>query len=335
MLGFCKSLVAATFRPRSKMAEFIPKTEGKFSGPWLLDRAALGALDDIIKEQWSRLEAYRQREIDAKVLALAPYAGVNPDLEQIRERARSDYSGDSRRITLTVASGHGIRVASFREAMDDVSCQTQRITKITVTLNCGGISGDIVVPTADFSQSLSIIALPEASEPAVELFIKLNRWADDYKPHWLRKLRGLAPPLIWMLALLIVIAVLVIGMVTGSYSETEPLNESIRALVAKGIKPEDYGHALELLLRLSPVYPKQFIMHYAKWMPVAAAAIAIIAALLSVQARTAFELGSGSRSVQRQKTYDSFLRWTIPAFFFVDVLAAIFAAGLLRYLGLS
>jgi hypothetical protein len=315
------------------MAEFVRKTESKFSGPWLLDRAALGALDDIIEEQWSRLVAYQKREIDAQVLALAPYAGVDPDLEQIRERMRSDYSGDSRRITLTMASGHGIRVDSFREAMDDVSCQEHQITRVKVTLNCGGISGDIVVPTADFSQSLSVIALPEASEQAVELFIKLNRWADDYRPHWLRKLRGLAPPLIWVLALLIVIAVLVIGIVTGSYSETDPLNESIRALVAKGIKPEDYGRALELLLRLSPVYPKQFVMHYAKWMPVVAAAIGLIAALLSVQARTAFELGKGSGSVRRQKAYDSFLRWAIPTFLISGVFASMVAAGLLKYLG--
>ena len=34
---------------------------------WLLDKAAFDALDEIIDEQWARLEAHRKRRIDNAV----------------------------------------------------------------------------------------------------------------------------------------------------------------------------------------------------------------------------------------------------------------------------
>ena len=51
----------------SAMTQMIRKTESKFPGLWILDRAALFALDEIIDEQWSRLEAHKKDEIEAAV----------------------------------------------------------------------------------------------------------------------------------------------------------------------------------------------------------------------------------------------------------------------------
>ena len=40
---------------------------------------------------------------------------------------------------------------------------------------------------------LSLVTLPEASEQADELFVRLNRWSEEYKPDWFRRLHG-SPP---------------------------------------------------------------------------------------------------------------------------------------------
>jgi hypothetical protein len=233
----------------SAMAEMIRKTESKLPGPWLLDRAALLALDDIIDEQWSRLEAYKEGQIDYAVRTEQLARGEG-DLGALRERAQQDsrYSGDDRTIMLTLTSGNKIRVKSFREALDDVKCQGHEITKMEVKLYCGGIRGDLVVPSADMSQALSLITLPEASEQADELFVRLNWWAEEYKPDWLRKIRGIPFFLIWVGSLIAFALVLLMGEITGTVSETSTLRQAVRELVAKGVKPEDYGQALELLL---------------------------------------------------------------------------------------
>jgi hypothetical protein len=104
---------------------------------------------------------------------------------------------------------------------------------------------------------------------------------------------------------------------------TDTLGEAVRNLVAKGVKPEDYGRALELLLRLSPVYPKQYgALNLPAWLVGVSTTMALIATLLSFQARTAFEIGKGAESVLRQKRYEWFLRKAIPAFFIFGVLAS-------------
>jgi hypothetical protein len=296
------------------MAEVIRKTEAKFPGPWLLDRAALAALDEIIEEQWSRLESYKEWEIEL--------ADVD---NEIRQRAHQDsrYSGDGRAITLTLKSGNKIRVNSFVEAMNDANCQEHEIAKVEVKLYCGGVRGDFVIPTAGVGQGLSLVTLPEASEQAAELFVRLNRWAEQYKPDWLRQIRGLGFPFALIIALFGILILLMIGSITGSVTETNTLTDAIRDLVAKGVKPEDYGRALELLLRQSAAFPKQpGITNLPVWFDVAAAAIAIIAGLLSLPARTAFEIGKGAANVLRQKRYDWFLRTAIPTFFILGVAAS-------------
>jgi hypothetical protein len=326
------------------MAEMIRKKESKLPGPWLLDRAALAALDEIIDEQWSRLEAHKKGQIEDAVQAeqdgvrkSGPNPGSNEgacDVDsEIERRAKQDsrYSGDGRTVVLTLASGNKIRVNSFREAINDVSCQEHEIAKVEVKLYCGGIRGDLVVPTADISQGLSLVALPEASEQADELFVRLNGWAEQYKPDLLRRIRGMGPIFAWVIALMALAVILVILLMTGVAAETNSLTDAVRDLVAKGVKPEDYGRALELLLRESPGYPKQNgVLTVPAWFNVAAIILAAIAALLSFQARTAFDIGKGAASVLRQRRYDWFLRKAIPAFFIVGVLRSAVGSWILE-----
>jgi hypothetical protein len=68
------------------------------------------------------------------------------------------------------------------------------------------------------------------------------------------------------------------------------------------------------------------------WFGIATAAIALIAALLSVPARTAFEIGKGAAKISRQKGYDWFLRKAIPSFFILGVAASAFGSFLFELL---
>jgi hypothetical protein len=169
------------------VAEIIRKTESTFFGPWLLDSAALVALDEILDEQWARLEAHRKRQIDNAVRRERDrLSKTDSNIEhsedqrkvvdkEIRQRVQNDYPDDGRTITLTLSSGNKVRVNSFREAANDAHCQDHEVVKIEVRLCCGGIRGDLVVATPDKNQGLSLVTLPEASEQAVELFVRLHR----------------------------------------------------------------------------------------------------------------------------------------------------------------
>ena len=110
--------------------------------------------------------------------------------KEIRQRAENDYPDDGRTIILTFSSGNKVRVNSFREAANDVHCQDHKVVKIEVRLCCGGIRGDLVVPTPDKNHGLSLVTLPEAAEQAAELFVRLHRWCEQYKPDVLRRLLG-------------------------------------------------------------------------------------------------------------------------------------------------
>jgi hypothetical protein len=319
------------------VAEIIRKTESTFFGPWLLDSAALAAIDEIIEEQWARLEAHRQRQINNAVRRerdrLAK-ADSNTELsedhrkavdKEIRQRVENDhrYPDDGRTITLTLSSGNKVRVNSFREAAGDVNCQDQEVAKVEVRLCCGGIRGDLAVPTPDKSHGLSLVTLPEASEQAVELFVRLHRWCEQYKPDLLRRLWGANPGTVPILAGSIVILCFVIALVTGSVSMKDPLRDEINTLIAKGVKAEDQGRALELRLRKSADLPADRQSFYPPiWFFAAAATMFAVTLLLSFGARTAFEIGKGAASVRWQKRYDGFLRKIIPSFLVLGVLAS-------------
>ncbi|MGA2254164.1 MAG: hypothetical protein ABSG53_05835 [Thermoguttaceae bacterium] len=206
------------------MAQIIRKTESAFPGPWLLDQAALAALESILDEQWSRLEAHKKVQISNAVRrersrrSRADSEAEHPDDEHkveakdIRERFENEYPDDGRTITLTFSTGNKLPVSSFREAAEDVNCQHHEVTKIAVRLRCGGVRGDLEVPTPDKNPGLSLVTLPEASEQADELFVVLHRWAEQHKPDWFRMLRGIHPLGILMLWFVFVLSCLMIAL---------------------------------------------------------------------------------------------------------------------------
>jgi len=110
-------------------------------------------------------------------------------------------------------------------------------------------------------------------------------------------------------------------------------NDDARDLLKKGIKQEDYGHALEILLRkevgdvLNPSSKP-----IPKWFVVMTITIVIIAAFMCVTATTAFGIGRGRASVQWQQQYGAFLRICLPTFLLGGVLASFLATFLYDYL---
>ncbi|HVS34589.1 MAG TPA: hypothetical protein VMS17_03340 [Gemmataceae bacterium] len=321
------------------MAQIIRKTEAAFSGPWLLDEAALAALDSILDEQWSRLEAHkkvqirnalrRERNRRGKPESETEHPGDESKVEEkdMRQRVESEYPDDGRAITLTFSTGNKLQVTSFREAANDVNCQHHEVTKIEVRLRCGGVRGDLEVPTLDQKQtrSLSLVTLPEASEPADELFVVLHRWAEQNKPDWFRQLCGIHPLGIWMLWITLVCLCVMFALLTGLFRiQRDPWSDEVRELLEKGVKPEDHGRALELILRrqLAAFPGANDKIAVPTWFWAVALTTAIVAMFLSVPARTAFEIGKGAASVRWQKRYDGFLRKIIPSFLILGVLAS-------------
>jgi hypothetical protein len=329
------------------VAEIIRKTESTFTGPWLLDGAALAELDEIIDEQSSRLETHRKRQIAKAVrrereslrksVSNPEHSADQRKLEdkEIRQRVENYYPSVVRTITLTLSSGDKIRANSFRDALADMHCKDHEVTKVEVGLCCANIRSDLVVPTWDRNHGLSLVTLPEGSEQATELFVKLNMWSEQRRPDLFRRLHGLGVGNIGLLFFLSLACLFVIAMIAGSLSAKNRWKAEVRELVAKGVKPEDHGRALKLLLEQA-ADPSNAgdLIRLPRWFYVATVATSVVAILLmAYPARTAFEIGKGAASVQRQKWYDSFLRKAIPGFLIMGVIASMlgsFAFDLLR-----
>ena len=321
------------------MAELIRKTESTYAGWWLIDKEALDSLDDILDDQAKRLEDHRKKEISAAVrreqdrdrVRRARTGSEPPDDGEIRKRVESEHPAVVRVITLTLSSGHKIRAESFREAATDGNCRDQKVKKIEVGLRCGDIRGDLVVPASDKYQSLTIITLPEASNQAYELFVQLEMWADQRKPGLLRQIQSAQFPLPVVFAASLIFLVTMIGIFSGLLPTKNGWRAEARKLVAKGVKPEDQGRALELLLRRSAALDDDIdISRLPLWYKVAGVSTLAIGVLYSFGVSTAFEIGKGAASVRSQKWYASFLWKTVFGLLLLDVLVPMFSTKLLE-----
>jgi hypothetical protein len=312
------------------MPELIRKLESSNHGPWLLDKAALDELDDIILDQVGRLKEHRKTEITAAVRR-EQYQRRKTDTEDdrdIRKEIESDHPDVTRVITLTLSSGHKIRPDSLREATTDIHCRDEKVTKIEVGLCYGDIRGDLVVPGANM-KALTIVTLPEASKPADELFVKLDMWAEQHRPGVLRLMQGMMPPLPMFLAALLIILFTISGLIIGILPKKSDARTEARKLVLKGVKPEDHSLALEILLRqISGLDNEADFSKVPPWYKVMVGVVLSIGALCSFGASTAFDIGKGSVSVRRQKGYAWFLRIAVPSFLIMGVLASLLAARL-------
>lgn len=287
------------------MAAIIRKTEALFPGPWLLGDAAIKDLDEILDEQLPRIVAHGKR-------ADPPSLGL---------------------ITLTLASGNKVRVERLREAKSDVYCEQDAIVKMEMRLRYGDIVGDLVVPSSDKNEALSIVTLPEASEPAVELFVRLNGWATQYQPDWLRRLFGMGPVGALVLTPVLLAVIMMLGLMTGMIKEESAWHSEVDTLLARGIRTEDQNRALELLLQDAAGIPeKKRTVMLPKWYRLVAAVVVLWGALLCFPSRTAFAIGKGRGSVTRQERYDYFLRKIVPTLLVTGVLASIIGTLLLEWL---
>ena len=124
-----------------------------------------------------------------------------------------------------------------------------------------------------------------------------------------------------------------IGSMTGAIYETSTWKDQVRELLANGVEPDNQGRALELLLQKAASSPKDGEkLNLPTWFVTGAVILASFAALLTIKARTAFEIGRGAASVKRQKRYDRFLRKLIPAFLIMGVLASILGSVIFEFI---
>jgi hypothetical protein len=326
------------------VAQVIHPCEASFPGPWLLDAQALAELDSILEEQWKQLTKHKKKEIEkafdrAKTQLQHDDAykalddeGKKDEETKLKDKVEKDplYADDGCTVTLTLASKVRVVEASFQAADNAPECQGEVVTKAEVKMLCGGVKVEMVVPTPDKMRPLSLLTFPEGSPPALEAFIKLRKWADERRPDLLRQLQGSAPFGPWFLAIAFAGLFTICGMLTRP-REGSSWRHDAKELLDKGIRPEDHGRALEMLIR-KELSAQEVQTNFPAWLLVALVTIALMALLLSVPAFTAFNIASGKRSVRIQQRYDRFLRTLLPAFLFMGVLASLVSAFIYDFL---
>ena len=308
------------------MAQLIHRSQASFVGPWLFDQAAMDALDTVIDEQWAQLQTNKKRLVENAIRRErnqaekdGRYENLTSDQtkeldKRIRKEAETDpiYDDDDRIFTLTLDSHHKVKDETLKGAAEHAECQNQSVTKLQVSLVCGGVKVNLNLPAVEKGNELQIVTFPEGSEQAKEAFVKLTMWADNYRPNWIRILNGLPMVLIFPMALCLLLLCMLLA---AKMTPAKPsLRDEAHELIKKGITPEEHGKALEILLRrgVEPDTAETGLDEIPLWFWLAMTLILSLACLLSFTATTAFEIGKGKRSVDWQKWHGNLLRNWVP-----------------------
>ncbi len=316
------------------MGEIIRRTQSRYKGPWLFDKESLTALDDIVDEQWAVLESHRKHLIDAKVRkehdehnehqwfrALSDEER-SAKYKEMRQRAQERYEDDKRVVILTLKNGNKVRVKAFREAFTDVHCTGQVVVEAELSIACGGVRGSVEMSTDDYPY-LHINTFPQSSEQASELFAKLDGWADQRKPDWLRNLRGNVGSGAWFAFALFFFLLGGVNAMMQSYKDE--WHEDASKLINDGVTTGTQNHAIELILKKVGGFTTAPSTSYPRWFIAVIIIAFITTAIFSITAKAALEIGSGSSRVKWEKNYDWILRKVIPAFVFFGVASSLAA----------
>lgn len=234
------------------MSTFVYSTQSNLDGPWLIDRAALGHLGNVIDAISGKFSVASNDCIEAelsKILERYPNNSSEEDREKYREDLVQRYKLD-KKITLSLSNSKYIEAESVEELLSLPELIDELPIGFEVEIKSILRSVTIKFKKVTFSNiaKLDIRTSPETDELARVAFVDLQNWAATYQaPLWQR---------LWannygLIVFFWIVALLVGSQITLSHSDK--LHQDLRPvaiqLLKDGISNENFPKAIELLLR--------------------------------------------------------------------------------------
>jgi hypothetical protein len=290
------------------MATIIHRTSERFSGIWLLDDDALKAFDEVVEEEWNRLQQKTEQnirqEIENEIIRRQnKEQNLTPDrLDDLRQEIRIGiekhypYTKKRRTLTIYLASGQKLPVSSFKEAFEnpDINCQMPK--EFNLKINTESVDCEVEMEKNKISIRVSPDDIPEAST----IFLKFEQWAKRFRSplplYWWKEFRFL---LLWCLLLFIFFLGLSAGIL---YQEKDQFKKEAEILLKDGISEAEIPRAIGLMLsKVYGVTPTSTDLHLKPWFKVFLPLAVILLIICCFPPTSTIGIGEGVNSVRRQK----------------------------------
>jgi hypothetical protein len=306
------------------MSTLIYSTQKAFDGPWLVDRASLLQLGEIIDAISARFSEASAEHINAELLkTLERYSPENREnnrdelLEVLRRRYKLNKT-----ITLSLSDSKYVNAESVAELVSLPELGDQLATGLEVEIETVQRSVRIKLEKNLFggTSRLNIRTSPEIDELARQAFMDVQYWAiSNQAPLWQRLWTNYYWyfVFVWCLALFVSTSFLP----TNSQSIEQELRPAAIEILKDGISNENLPKAIELLLRTEFKVPVAEVKHQLPpWFKLLF--FGGLATTIVLWFRPSLEFGIG-RSVTRIARWRWWLRFvgiTLPSFIFASVL---------------
>lgn len=305
------------------MAEKIYKTEYEISSPFIIDQEQLKNLDYIVEQEWPNLLEYKKSTIQ-KVsidslndrLKQGLYkekseADTKAELEKIEKQTSGSYRFKDEEVVLNLSfkDGNSIRLKSFSEAFKNRDIQDTKIVGFKLKVDCGEVTSDLYCEPRYSRMKLEV--RPQDTRISNDLFLEFKRWMDNVKaPFWQRFVRKF-DHFHWFIIFMTLLFSMMFGI--GKVSPDWPKIKQAHELLQNGIKEDEYGVALEIILALQSDFGKpEAITVFSLWYKILIISGIITCILLSSIPKVVLDIGKDENKVRKWRSYLRFISITIP-----------------------
>ncbi|HKP37899.1 MAG TPA: hypothetical protein VJT71_13660 [Pyrinomonadaceae bacterium] len=315
------------------MAELIYPTNEILYGPWLIDREGLEAFDEMLDQEWERINAYndkkKEQEFEKRVQErIERYESEERDIdiETARQQEkrfseeysflRSAYSSRSTRKINIQLKGKRIQANSFKEAFRDPELLGEVPRKFDARVECGEIDCTVILT----GNLLSLRTSPEDNREARELFVSLKQWvAGIAPPKWLhlwRRFNGLQW-LLWFLTILVV--VLTMGRDPKDEAR-KTYQRQAHEILNSGMSQEQQTKAIEVLLALQSEYvPSAQPNRTPGWFVFLSFGGLVMCAISTIVPSAVLGIGKGQDRIRFWRKWIWFVFIAVPGFVLVNI----------------
>ncbi len=315
-------------------------TEVEMPGPWLLEDQALLQLEQILDDEWKRLETRRNSlievEADEKIrewqdsgLLKTPKEKKDKRQEFIRNPSYT-LARSNKNIVLFLKNKGTYPTDKFSSALRDNALLDETVTGFSVDMESADIRYKI--RTKSWSDELHINVSPENTTEAREIYVSLRDWAEKNSlPYWQRlwnKIYGIN----WYVWLILVFMSLMIWSATLS-SSTSNAKQRAKDLLNTGITQQNTSEAIELLLIIQtdydPMAPPVNIK-IPSWLKILFWSGLVLNTLLSFRSKTLLGIGKGRKKLSNWKIWYKFIGITIPGLIITSFIWPLFVEWILK-----
>lgn len=308
------------------MGDLVYKTSLEISGPWLLSIDQLKALDDVLDENWTRLQKHHeqmlQQAVDREVQAdVAEFPRLYPTDKEKRshrehiERLRHSQEPETRSVAMVFGDGTRLSVATFREAILHPHVMRDVPIAFDVDLRCGAVECEVSLRSGFMSERLDLRVTPANSAIASTLFVALRHWAESAKaPKWQQIWRPLRPVIVMLLIAWPTVVVLLAGLARELGAKLK-YQEQAAQLLKNGLSQGDQLKAIELILSFSADrFPNDQVTHFPGWLWVFAGGGLIILLILCFPPKIVLGIGKGETKLRRWRWWLRLVFYLVPAY---------------------